>query len=77
MERLLQFENEFLRAQTKVNICHDEEAIVEKDNALLEHSFGPGAFTKIWLTQEGWETLHTYPEYESAVHTETCLALLE
>lgn len=43
------------------------------ENADVTYRFGADAWTTIAVSDAGYETYHTYPEYDTAVYTETQL----
>jgi hypothetical protein len=66
-----------VQATTRLCIETYDEAHLSQDKPLLEHTFEPQGLTQIWQHKTGWETLHTYPEYETYVRTQTTLALIK
>ncbi|SEL80955.1 hypothetical protein [Haloferax larsenii] len=68
------FESEHLRAQTVVE-GRPLDRFPGADEATVAYRFGPDAWTTLHATDAGYETYHTYPEYELALYTETRLTL--
>ena len=74
VDHAFDFESEQLHAQTVVEgrpLDHFPGA----GDATVAYRFGPDAWTTIHATDAGYETYHTYPEYELALYTETRLTL--
>tara|TARA_B100000959_G_C14900741_1_gene590806 strand:+ start:719 stop:1210 length:492 start_codon:yes stop_codon:yes gene_type:complete len=76
-ERLIQFENHRLKAETRISVEAYPNSQVREDKPLLAHHFEPEGMTLIDIEPRGWYTLHTYPEHQSCVHTQTTLHLVE
>lgn len=75
VDRSFAFENERLSASTAV----ETRALADRpeaDNADVAYRFGPDAWTMIILTTNGYETYHTYPEYECTLYTRTRLTAI-
>lgn len=52
----------------------DLAAFPGPDAADVAHRFGPEAWTTIAVGESGYETYHTYPEYDLALYTRTTVA---
>jgi hypothetical protein len=65
-----------VRVTTRISVEAYDETQLSKKKPLLEYAFEPQGLTQIWQSETGWETLHTYPEYEACVRTQTTLALV-
>ena len=65
-----------VQATTRISVERFADDLSAEGSLLLEHTFGPKALTQLRVHQTGWETLHTYPEYETIVRTQTQLESL-
>lgn len=76
VDRSFAFENERLSASTAL----ETQALADRpaaDDADVAYRFGPDAWTMITLTTDGYETYHTYPEYDCTLYTRTRLTAIE
>ncbi|AFK20843.1 DUF2617 family protein (plasmid) [Haloferax mediterranei ATCC 33500] len=73
-EHEFHFESNRLDAQTTVE-GKSLDAFPGPDDATVAYRFGPDAWTTIHVASsgDGYETYHTYPEYDLALYTETNL----
>ncbi|QIB77954.1 hypothetical protein G3A49_07300 [Haloferax volcanii] len=71
-EREFSFESDRLDARTVVE-GRPLEAFPDPDDATVAYRFDPEAWTTIRIADGGYETYHTYPEYDLALHTETTM----
>jgi hypothetical protein len=72
IEHEFNFERDHLGARTRVE-GRPLDAFPGSDDATTAYRFGPDAWTTIRVTDAGYETYHTYPEYDLALYTETTL----
>ncbi|WP_396613678.1 hypothetical protein ACH9L7_18520 (plasmid) [Haloferax sp. S1W] len=72
VEREFYFESEQLDARTVVTGA-PLDSFPGPDESTVAYRFGPDAWTTIHASDIGYETYHTYPEYELALYTETRL----
>ena len=72
VDRAFRFETDRLDATTTVR-GRSLDAFPGPEVATVAHRFGPGAWTTLAVTDAGYETYHTYPEYGLALSTETRL----
>ncbi|WP_185715472.1 DUF2617 family protein [Halocatena pleomorpha] len=72
VDRSFTFENDHLSASTTLETrpLSDRPAAARAD---IAYRFGPDAWTMIRLTTEGYETYHTYPEYDCTLYSQTRL----
>ena len=75
-ERLIQFENHQLKAETRISVETYPNSQRLEEKPLLTHHFDPEGMTLIGMESRGWYTLHTYPEHQSCVRTQTTLYLI-
>lgn len=61
------------RGATTVVVGRPLDAFPGADGATVAYRFEPRAWTTIDVTETGYETYHTYPEHDLALHTETRL----
>lgn len=74
--RTLSFTGDDLSCETTVE-TRPLETVPDPDAYDLAHTFDPDAVTAIDLGPRGYETYHTYPEFDCVVHTETRLESAE
>tara|TARA_Y100000310_G_C20477842_1_gene713277 strand:- start:383 stop:862 length:480 start_codon:yes stop_codon:yes gene_type:complete len=67
-KKIVKFENEFLSCENNISVLKLSECDVRKDFDLF-YEFDEGAFTGININDEGYKTVHTYPEYDRIVFT--------
>ncbi|MFC7130164.1 hypothetical protein [Haloferax chudinovii] len=71
-EREFSFESDRLDARTVVE-GRPLDAFPGPEEATVAYRFGPEAWTTIRVADGGYETYHTYPEYDLALYTETTM----
>lgn len=72
-ERTFSFESERLDARTRAAV-RPLDAFPGSEHADVAHRFGPDAWTTVRVRDDGYETYHTYPEYDLALYTDTRLS---
>ena len=72
VDREFHFGNERLDATTVVR-GQPIDAFPDPNEATVAYRFGPRAWTSVTVDGGGYETYHTYPEYELALHTATTI----
>lgn len=74
VEREFRFDGDRVTARTDV-VGRPLAAFPGSEDATVAHRFGPDAWTTLRATEDGYETYHTYPEYDLALFTETRLVV--
>ncbi len=66
------FESKFSGGTAKTKVWVEKfRSNFKAKNYDLSHDFGPDAFTGIKIFDDGYESLHTYPEYDALVFSRT------